>query len=161
MKSKIDVQKERLKCIFVNMLATNYSIMNFQKTIAETDEQRRKLGKIMKQTQTAMEIVKKIKHYEILVSLYNTFVASRESYFVMLSSTIYSPKTIKHWDNSEKGFKEFLELDKQARAKSQQEYEEKVKQQELIQKAKEEGKKVEMVYENGKLKPIIVDDKAN
>lgn len=143
------------------MLATNYSIMNFQKTIAETDEQRRKLGKIMKQTQTAMEIVKKIKHYEILVSLYNTFVASRESYFVMLSSTIYSPKTIKHWDNSEKGFKEFLELDKQARAKSQQEYEEKVKQQELIQKAKEEGKKVEMVYENGKLKPIIVDDKAN
>ena len=160
-KSKIDVQRALLKDIFVSMLTTNIEIMRFQITLTKDKDDIKGLKKLIRDSQKAIEIVNSVVHYEILVSLYNTFLNGKETYFVSLSKTISNKATIRKWDKSERGFKLFLELENQAKAKTQEEYNKKVAQQEMIKKAKEEGKKVEMVYVDGKLQPRIVEEKIN
>lgn len=160
-KNKLDVQKEKLKSVFLNMLNTNIAIMNFQISIANNQNDIKGLKRFIKDSEKAIEIVTSITHYEILISLYNTFVNGKETYFVALCKTVNNKNTIIKWDRTKKGFDLFLKLESEAKAKSKAEYEQKLKQQEMIKKAKEEGKKVEMVFIDGKLQPRIVEEKAN
>lgn len=155
---KITKQKELLKRIFVKMLETNADVMRFQMTLTNKEEDLKGLKKFIKQTEKAIKIVQSVVHYEILVSLYNTFVSQKETYFMTLCKTINNKETIVKWDRTEKGFKLFLQLESEAKAKSKEEYEKKLAQKEMIKKAKEEGKKIEMVYVDGKLEPKIVDE---
>lgn len=155
---KITKQKELLKKIFTRMLETNIEIMKFQMTLAKTSEELKGLKNFVKQSEKAIKIVQGVNHYEILVSLYNTFVNGKETYFMTLCKTINRKDTILKWDRTEKGFKLFLQLESEAKAKSKEEYEKKLAQKEMIKKAKEEGKKIEMVYVNGKLEPQIVEE---
>lgn len=158
---KVNKQKELLKKIFVLMLETNAQIMRFQLTLTEKPEDIKGIKKFIKQTEKAIEIVNSIVHYEILVSLYNTFINGKETYFVTLCKTVNNKQTIVKWDRTKKGFDLFLKLESEAKAKSKEEYEKKLAQQEMIRKAKEEGKKVEMVLIDGKLQPRIVDEPIN
>ena len=160
-KEKIEKQKEMLKHIFRTMLETNIAIMQFQATLTEKQEDIKGLKKFVKLSEKAIEIISSINHYEILVSLYNTFLNGKETYFVTLCKTVNNKQTIVKWDRTKTGFKQFLELENEAKAKSKEEYEKRVAQQEAIKKAKEEGKKVEMVYVDGKLQPRIVDEPLN
>ena len=159
--NKLEVQKEKLKAIFRMILATEISIMNFQLTLTDDEKTKKAIKKVIKDSRKAQETVTKITHYEILASLYNAFVNNKETYYVMLSSTINAKNKVAYWDRTEKGFKEFLLLEQQAKAQTQKELEERKEQQEMLQKAKAEGKKIEFAYENGKLKPIIVETKSN
>ena len=159
--TKLEVQKERLKQVFVRMLDSEIAIMSFQLTLATEEEHIKGIKKVISTCNKAKRIIYGVVHYEILASLYNSFVAGKESFYVMLSSTITSKNKIAHWDRTQKGFKEFIALEEQAKAQSQKELDERMKQQEMIKKAQQEGKKVEMVLENGKLKPIIVENKTN
>lgn len=156
---KLNVQKDLMKNIFVKMLESNIAIMEFQLTLIKEEEQQKGIKDIIKKSKKAIDIIKKVKHYELLVSLYNSFVNRKETYFVALCGTISSGK-IKKWD-SEKGFKEFLEEEAQAIEKYDKEMAEKIRQNDAIKKAKEEGKKVEMMYVDGKIKPVIVNEKPN
>lgn len=159
--TKLDVQKERLKVVFSRLLETERAIMSFQLTLATEQKHISGIKKVMKDCNKAINIINSVVHYEILVSLYNAFINGKESFYVLLSSTINSRGKVKYWDSSKKGFQEFLELEEQAKAQSQKEYEEKLEQQKIIQKAKDEGKKIEMIFQDGKLKPIIVGDETN
>lgn len=159
--TKLDVQKRRLKTIFTDMLLTNIAIMEFQLTLTDKEEDKKGLKRFIKESKKAIEIINSVSHYEILVSLYNTFLNGKEVYFASLCKTINNKATIVKWDRTEKGFKLFLELENQAKAKSQEEYNKRLEQQEMIKKAKEEGKKVEMVLVDGKLQPRIVEEKTN
>ena len=158
---KLSVQKTKLKCVFNALLETEIRIMDFQLTLTDDAETQKAIKKVIKDSRKAQEIVTKITHYEILVSLYNAFVNNKESYYVMLSATINAKNKITRWDRTEKGFKEFLLLEQQAKAQTQKELEERKQQQEMLQQAKKDGKKIEFAYENGKLKPIIVETKPN
>lgn len=159
--NKLDVQKERLKAVFNRLLDTEIAIMQFQLTLASEDEHIKGIKKVIKDSEKAKKIVTNITHYEILVSLYNAFINGKESYYVLLSSTINSKNKIAYWDRTKKGFQEFITLEEQAKAQSQKEYEERLEQQEMIKKAQKEGKKIEMVFQDGKLKPIVVEEKSN
>ena len=159
--NKLDVQKSRLKYVFYSMLETEISIMRFQLTLASEEEHIKGIKKVIKDSEKAKKIVTNITHYEILVSLYNAFVNGKESFYVMLSSTINSKNKVTYWDRTKKGFQEFIRLEQEAKAQSQKDYEEKLEQQKIIQKAREEGKKIEIVFQDGKLKPIIVDNQNN
>ena len=159
--NKLDVQKARLKSVFNNLIESTKSILEFQLTITSNNEEIKGIKNLIKKCDKCHEIINSVNHIEILISLYNSFISQKESYYVVLCSTIANKNTIIKWDRTQKGFKEFVELENQARAKSKQEFEEKQKQQELIEKAKKDGKKIEFAYENGKLKPIIVGDKPN
>ena len=155
---KAEVQKLRLKSIFLALLDTNISIMQFQLTLTDKEEDIKGLKKFISESKKAQNLINSIRHYEILVSLYNTFINGKETYFATLCKTINSKNTIIKWDRTEKGFKEFVALESEAKARSKKEYEKKLAQQEAIKKAKEEGKKVEMVYVDGKLQPRIVEE---
>lgn len=159
--NKLDVQKQKLKKVFTSMLDSEIAIMDFQLTLATEDEHIKGIKKVIKDSEKAKNIVTSITHYEILVSLYNAFVNGKESFYVMLSSTINSKNKVTYWDRTKKGFQEFIKLEQEAKAQSQKDYEEKLEQQKIIQKAKKEGKKIEMIFQDGKLKPIIVGGKTN
>ena len=158
---KLNVQKERLKAVFNRLLDTEIAIMQFQLTLASEDEHIKGIKKVIKDSEKAKKIVTSITHYEILVSLYNAFVNGKESFYVMFSATINSKNKVTYWDRTKKGFQEFVRLEQEAKAQSQKDYEERLKQQEIIKKAQEEGKKIEMVFQDGKLKPIVVEEKSN
>ena len=158
---KLNVQKERLKAVFNRLLDTEIAIMQFQLTLASEDEHIKGIKKVIKDSEKAKKIVTSITHYEILVSLYNAFVNGKESFYVMFSATVNAKNKVTYWDRTKKGFQEFIALEQQAKAQSQKDYEERLKQQEIIKKAKEEGKKIEMVFQDGKLKPIVVEEKSN
>ncbi len=158
---KAEVQKARLKRIFISMLNTNIAIMQFQLTLTNKKEDIKGLKKFIRDSVTAQEIIGSVSHYEILVSLYNTFINGKETYFATLCKIINNKKTIKRWDRTQKGFKEFITLESEAKARSKAEYEKKLAQQEAIKKAKEEGKQLDMVFVDGKLQPRIVEEKLN
>ena len=150
-------QIEYLKDLFFKFLETEIAILRFQKSISKRGKDRKGLDEMIKNGEKAIKTIRDLKHIEILTSLYNSFLAQKETYFITLERVINSENTEK-WDKTEDGFKEFLELEESARAKSREEYEEKKKQAELIAQARKDGKKVEMILEDGKLKPIIVED---
>lgn len=158
--TKLDVQKEQLKKVFIKLLETNEEIMNFQITLTDKIEEKKGLKKLAKKTRHAIDVVRGIDHYELLISLYNMFINKKEPYFLSLCSTVCS-KDLQKWDKTEKGFQEFLRLEQEAINDYNKKQEESRKQAEMIKNAREEGKKVEMVYKNGKITPIIVEDKPN
>lgn len=158
MKSKAQNQINTLKRIFVKMLETSIEIMNFQLTLTDKPEEKKGLKRFIKEEQKAIALINSVKHYEILVSLYNSYINGKESYFVSLCRIINNKDTIRVWDKDEKGFQKFIDLENEARAKTKEEYEKKLAEQERIKQAKAEGKKVEMVLENGKLTPRIVEE---
>ena len=146
--------------ILNKLIETNIAIMDFQ-LLAENQEKGKELAKkFIKDSKKAIKIVENVKHIEILTSLFNAFVSGKQPYFIAIAKTISLPNKIRHWD-TKKGFKEFIEEERLAVAKSEQELEEKRKERERIEQAKKDGKKVELMYINGKVKPVIVEEKPN
>lgn len=160
-KNKINVQKSLLKDIFVNMLDTNIAILKFQKTLTTSEKELKGINNWIKMTKTAKNIVVSIEHNEILASLYNAFVNGKESYFVAMSYTLTNKKKIRYWDRTKKGFKEFLEKESDAIEQDDKDKKEKKEMVETLKKAKEQGKRVEFMYVDKKLKPVIVNEKPN
>ena len=158
---KLDVQKVKLKRLFCSIIDTNVNVMDFQLTLTDKEEEIKGLKHFIKESKKAKEIINSVVHFEILASLYNSFLNGKESYFLSFVRTVIRKDTIVKWDRTKKGFIEFQQKEIEARAKSEQEIKDKMAMQEMIRKAKEEGKKIEMVYVDGKLQPTIVEDKAN
>ena len=158
---KLDVQKTKLKALFNKMISVNIAIMEFQLTLTDKEEEIKGLKHFIKESEKAQKIINSIVHYEILVNLYNSFVNSKEIFYLTLVRTICKKDTIVKWDRTKKGFEEFLENEKLAKIKSEEEAKEMAAKEEMFRKAKEEGKKIEMVFVDGKLQPTIVDNEPN
>ena len=159
--SKVEVQKARLKNVFINLLETEISLMLLHKTLTNDEKALKIVAHKIQQAKKSIRIISEIKHIEILRSLYDSFLGGKEVFFAYIPSTLTANNDIRRWDNSEKGFQEFLKLDAEAKAKSKKEYEERLKQQEMLKKAQEQGKKIEYVMKDGKMQPFIVEDKPN
>ena len=144
-------EREKKIAIMTNILETNIKIMLYYREIASNKESKAICNKSIKESKV-----------EIIRSLFNHLVNGKEQYYVM-SGSLCSYDKIIEWDTTEDGFKEFIKLEDEGVKKSQQEFEEKQKQAEMIKKAQEEGKTVEMIYDNEakKVKPIIVEEKSN
>lgn len=160
-KSKIDVQKEKLKNVFYGMIHTNIAIMEFQKTLTDKEEEIKTIKKVINLSKKALDVISNVQHFEILVSLYNSFINGKESYYVTLIRTITLKTTIQRWDKSKKGFDEFLKMEIAAKSKSEQELKERQEQAEFIKKAQQEGKKIDFAFKDGKIQPVVVEEKAN
>jgi hypothetical protein len=143
------------------MLETNIEIMRFQLSMAKSKKDKDGINEIIDKSHNAIEIVKGIDHYEILVSLYNSFVCRRENFFVCICGTIAKEGLIEKWDKTEDGFKEFLELEKQAIEQTDKEEKEKMETAKIIKEAKAQGKKVELIYDKGKIRPVVVNETLN
>lgn len=161
MRKTLDEQKGLLKNVFVKMLETTAEIMRFQLSMAKDKKSKDGMNGIIDKCYKAIEIVKGIEHYEILVSLYNSFICKRENFFATICATISKDGLIEKWDKTEEGFKEFIELEKQAIEQTDKEEKEKMETAKIIKEARAQGKKVELMYKDGKVKPVVVNETLN
>lgn len=159
-KDKAIVQNERLKAMLCKLLETTIAIMQFNLTLVKNVNDIKITKKVIQQSQKAIEIVKGVKHNEILVDLYNSFIVNNMAFFVSATRVMSDNKKIKHWD-SDKGFKDFIKAREIAFAQCDKELAEKKKEQEMVEKARAEGKNVELMYKDGKIKHVIVEEKPN
>jgi len=145
-----------LKSLISSMIIVAQKIIEFQQDNDNDPKHKNTYTKLLRHCKSAYNLVWSCQHIEILASLYNSFVSGKEQYYIILTESIY--KNVKKWDTTKKGFEEFLELDRQAREKYNEERDERIKQQEMIKKAREEGKKIDFVFENGKLIPVVLEE---
>ena len=151
--------KDLLKTIMVDMIQLNVDILKFHMNMSKDEKEIRGYKKIIRMSNTSIDIIKGVDHEDILALLYNNFLAGRESLFAILVSTIN--KYVKTWDKSEKGYQEFKDFEKE---NSERMFEARKRKQEMSQKikeAKEQGKKLDFVYDKGKIVPVINEEKTN
>lgn len=155
-------EKKYIVNILEQIMLSNIAIMELYKKTATNEESIKICEKSIKQSKQGIKMVRTINHIEILRSLFNRIVSGKEQYFVMVGS-ICSFKDIKKWDTTKKGFKEFISMEEQAQKEMQEELKNRREQQEFVQKAQEQGKNVEMVFDpqTKKMKPVIVEEKTN
>ena len=149
-----EIKRKHIVQILKKVMEANIELMTYYKLLATDDKSKRVCSKSIRQSKKAIEKLDHTKHIEILVSLYNTIISGKENIFVVCGSLICS-KQFDRWDKTDKGFQEFLKLEEKAQTKQQEENEEKVKNAEIVRKAKEEGKEIDMVYVDGKIKPVV------
>lgn len=158
--NKAEVQNKRLKKALSSLIETTIAIMEFNLTLVKEEKDIRITKKLIRDGKKAIETISGIKHNEILIDLYNSFIVGNMPFFVAATRTMSMPKKIKHWD-TEKGFKDFIKAQEKAFAQCDKELEEKKKEREFVEKAKAEGKNVELMYHKGKIKPVVVEEKPN
>ena len=158
--NKAKLQNDRLKNALIKLVETNIAIMEFNLTLVNEKKDINVTKTMIKQGKKAIEIIKSVKHNEILTDLYNSFIVGNIPYFVAATRTIALPKKIKHWD-TEKGFKDFIKERENAIAQYEKDQDEKKKERERIEQAKREGKNVELMYKDGKVRYVVVEEKAN
>lgn len=158
---KIEKKKQHLIKILTKLVETNIELMTMLREMSTDTKSKQICSKNIRQSRQALKILPITHHIEILQSLYNTLIVGKENIFA-LSGTLISSKNFKKWDTTKKGFQEFLELEQQAKEKQEQEIRQKQENMEAIKKAKEQGKKVEMVFDptTKKVKPLIVEQKS-
>lgn len=148
-----------LKALISSMISTSKRIIEFQRDNDDDPKHKATYEKLLRHCKSAERTLWGTQHIEILASLYNSFISGKEQYYIVLTESIY--KNVKRWDTTKKGFEEFKRLDEEARTKFNEEKEEREQQMDAIKKARESGKKVDFVFENGKLKPVIIEEKSN
>ena len=155
-------EKKAIISVLTSILTTSISVMNFYKTVALDEKSKEICDKSIKNAEIGIEKIKKIKHIEILRSLFGHIVLGKEPYYAMCGS-LCSFEKIDFWDKTKTGFDEFMKLEELGKQEELKKQEEIKKNKEVIKKAQEEGKNVEMLYdkETKTIKPIIVEEKSN
>lgn len=154
----MDKVKE-LKNVLDWFILANIQLVKYHKAMCKDPTQRPQFNKFLKTCDKARENLRNLKHEELLISLYNNLFSGKEAMFTLIPALIANKQT-KYFD-TDKGFKVFLEMEEQAKKEYAEKMEKQRKTAEEVEKAKKEGKDVEMVFENGELKPFIVDAKEN
>lgn len=151
-----------IKCI-KSVISTNLEILALHKTIFKNNkESMSAIEKNIRISKKALRNINEIKHIEILRSIYQNIISGKEAIFA-LAPVLINSKKCKYWDTTKKGFAEFMELEREANEIAKKKYEEQVKEQQMVEQAKKEGKKVEYVYDNieKRNKPLIVEEDNN
>ena len=154
-------KREYLQNITKFYLLTAKAVLEYYKAVAEDKKQKLICNKAIKNTDQALVFVNEVKHIEILEYFYSILIGNSAVQY-SVSGKVVNSKKIKYFD-TDKGFKEFQEMIE----KQKQEALEREKRQkeidETLKKAKEMGKKVEMVYDSTSktTKPMIIEDKDN
>lgn len=142
-------------------LETSVALMEYYKSVATTRKEKYVCTKSIKSSLQAIDHLRQIKHIEILEYLYSTFVGNNVITYSVSGKIVLSNK-LKEYD-SDNGIQEFREMVETQ--KKEREQKEKQRQETLnaVRKAKEQGKKVEMVWDKDTktTKPMIVEEKVN
>lgn len=155
MKNKeYELRQKQIVKILTKLLETNIEIMTFYKHLAVDDKSKRTCSKSIRQSKKAIEKLPHVQHLEILVSIYNALIGGKEFVFVSGASLICS-KNFDYWDKTEKGFKEFIELEHQAKVEQEQKLKEQHEKEIALKKAKEEGKDIEHILVDGKIQTLV------
>lgn len=156
-------ERQELTYLITKALQLNIDNCLFMKQLYKSNKNTTKVfNKSLSQTRKALVLVKEIKHIEILRAIYGDIVG-QISGILMLGGTEICSKQLKKWDNTEKGFKEFAQLQEENQKIMAQKLKEKQESAEIIKKAKEQVKKVEMFYDPvaKKVRPVVMEEENN
>lgn len=142
--------------IIKSILKLHIDIVSMRKLALKNEKELAICNKCIRDSKKALRNIEKIKHKDIIESLYNTLVSKNEHWFYYFAPLI-NGKNVKRWDSTKIGYEEFLELEKEAKEIAKQKLIEQQEKQKMIKEAKERGDKVEMLYnpKTKKLEPII------
>lgn len=154
------VRKRYLKEILTNYIHTAISFYKYMKRVGDS-KTKRLLTKTINKLEQSIVAINETKHIEILDYYYTLCIAPNFQVYAVVGSLASSQK-MKDYDSTE-GIVEFnkiIEGQKQKALEKQKAQQENAK---AIQKAKEEGKKVEMVWDKDTktVKPMIIEEKEN
>ena len=154
---KESTKRKYLTDIVKNYLETAKSMMTYYKAMANDKDQKVACFKSLKKIEKAIESIDKIKHIEILDYLHSTFIGNNAIAY-SVSGSVVNAKKMKHYD-TDKGIIEFRELIEEQRQESLERERKRQESIEALKKAKELGKKIEMVYDpkTKTTKPMLVD----
>lgn len=154
-------KREHLINIIQKYLETSKCLMEYYKAVADTRKGKLACTRSIKKIDQAITHLRQIKHIEVLDYLYSTFIGNNVIAYSISGSIVISPK-MKEFD-TDKGVKELVALMEETRKKEQDKINAKIQQREIIEKAREQGKNVEMVWDKDTktVKPMIVEEKPN
>lgn len=160
------LSEKELKEYYVDMLTkvleTNISVFAFYKRLANDEKSIETAQKCIDNSKKGIDKIKGIKHIAILESLYAHIIVGKEQYYAM-SGSLCSYDKIDVWDKTTTGYRQFLKMEKEGMELALKKQQEAQKNKEIIDKAKQEGKKVDMIYDEKtkSLKPVVVEEKPN
>lgn len=161
--TKISDKKKRefLIAIIEFYLKTARSIMEYYKAVATTRKAKLVCTKSIKNADNAINHIRQIKHVEVLEYLYSCIIGNNVIAYSISGQLILS-KQLQEYDTDE-GVKELVEIMKKNKEKEFEQLKKREETLTAVRKAKEQGKKVEMVYDptTKTTKPMIVEDGEN
>lgn len=155
-------EREELIGLIYDTISLNIRNCLFLKQLNKNNvEMQKALDGSIEKSQKALKDIYNIDHLEILRAIYNDYVNKISLHLIMGGALVCSPK-MQVWDKTESGFKEFTIANKEALKLAKQKAKEQEENRIAIEKAKEEGKKISMVYDpqTKQLKPVI-DNESN
>lgn len=155
------VKRKHLLSIIRSHLETSKNMVAYFTAIATTDAQKKVCKKSMKSLNKALKHIDEIKHIEILEYLYSTFIGNNVIAYT-ISGEIVNSKKVNEYDKDE-NIEEFRQLMLEQRQEQLERERKRQESAEVIKKAKEQGKKVEMVWDKDTktAKPMIIEEKSN
>ena len=153
------VRKRHLKEILCNYFHTAISFYEYMKRTGDS-KSKRICTKTIHKLEQAIIRVNETKHIEILDYYYTLCIAPNFQVYAVVGSLASSQKMVDY--DTDEGIVEFNKIIQEQQQKSLEKEKERQENAKAIQKAKEQGKNVEFVYDkdSGKVKPLIVDEKA-
>lgn len=154
-------KRDYLISIITKYLETNIALMEYYHAVADTRKAKLTCLRSKRKTEQAIIHLRQIKHVDILEYLYSTFMGNNIIAYSMSGSVVLAPKLAEY--DTDDGIVEFREIIEKQKQEKIAKMEEKRKEQEIIDKAKAEGKKVEMVWDKDTKtnKPMIFEEKPN
>lgn len=154
-------KREYLLKILENYLQTCKSLMEYFKAVASTKEAKNICSKSIRDLNKSLKVITLINHIEILEYLYATFIGNNAIAYSVSGKVVLSKK-LSYYDTN-KGFKEFQEMLEEQKKENEEREKKRKESVEALKRAKEMGKKVEMVYDKDTktTKPMIIEEKAN
>ena len=148
---------ERKINIMIKIMETSIEIATMRKNLTKDEKLKANCDKVIRENKKAIRYLPSIKHQDIIVSLYNSFVTRAEVSFFCLLAPVVNHKNTHKWDGSEDGYKEFLALEEEAKEIAKQKAIENEEKKKKFEEAKARGDKIEMMYnpKTKKLEPII------
>lgn len=155
----VSVQKRRKHLINVlaSCLTIGIEIAKLQKLYEINPKAIKVYNRSIKENTYALEHLSSIKHIEILENLYNSLIGPHNAVGYCVIGAIFNKKGAFYYDKEE-NFQEFLKINKEELEKEEQARKEQEEMRKVVQEATKNGKKIEFVSENGKMKPVIVEE---
>lgn len=149
------MKREKIEKILVESIELYRDILEIM-GLKESDRKRlsKQIGIFKKQLFSTF-------HTEILEIILNeTFIANPNTLITMgyIMTLFTNPKAVKLWDDNQEEFSKFKSTIEEQHQIQRQKQEEAIKYHEAIKKATAEGKKVEIVVEDGKPKPVVIEE---
>lgn len=155
-------ESERKINIMIKIMEAGLEVATMRKNLTTNPQAKKTCEKAIREINKAIRYLPSIKHEDIIDSLYRSLVARNEVWFFYFAPTI-NHKNTRYWDTTDNGYKEFLELEEEAKKIAKEKKEEQMKKAKAIEEAKANGDKIEMVFnpETKKLEQRIVKENNN